>query len=229
MEVGKSDGLTHYWYLRYQLDGRYLDSLPVPLHPTTRSSWASAAVAPGTGRILRGVNVVPFHPIPQWTVTARGTILSTAADTPVLLETDVRETAVKRIELAWLAMVIPPAERAESLKALGRRLDSVPVPLSRVQGMSDEVRQRKLPTHYPGVRALQAIGNETWVMRWSPPAAHAVTNVDVLDEEGRPLRAILLPAACETTPALAAANRVLTCMTVDADTGAEAIAIFRLP
>ncbi|MFN8653703.1 MAG: 6-bladed beta-propeller [Gemmatimonadales bacterium] len=229
LEAGYPDGLTHYAYARYTLDGHYVDSLLVPIYPTSRSSWASVPVAPGTGRVVRGVNTVPFHPWPQWTVLPAGTLLSSAADGVVLAETDAKGKVLRELRLGAGGGAIPPAERAESLAALKRRLDSIPVPLTQVRGMSDEVRERRLPASYPAVRALLAAGAEVWAVRWSPPPLKASTVIDVLSADGRPLRTVVIPAACQSEPAIAVAGRTLACVVTDAETGAQGVAISRLP
>lgn len=229
LEVGLADGLTHYAYRRYSLDGRALDSVPVPVHPTTRSSWASVPVAPGTGRMVRGVNVVPFHPVPQWTITQDGTILSGPADSPELMETDVSQKIIRRLKVPDVSTPIPAAERAESLRALKARLDSIHVPLSEVRGMSEEVRSQRLPGRYPEYRALLSVAQEIWIVRWSPPSLATRTVVDVVDRTGRPLHTLVLPASCEADPAPAVGGRTVACLVVDRETGAQSIAISRLP
>lgn len=229
LEAGYPDGLTHYAYARYTLAGQYVDSLLVPLYPTSRSSWASVPIAPGTGRVVRGVNTVPFHPWPQWTILPAGTLLSGAADGTALAESDAGGKTLRQVQLPSGAGPIPAAERGESLAALKRRLDSIPVPLTQVRGMSEEVRERRLPTSYPAMRALVAAGAEIWALRWSSPPLKASTVIDVLSTEGRHLRTIVIPAACQSEPALAVSGKTIACMVVDAETGAQGIAIGRLP
>lgn len=229
LEAGYPDGLTHYAYARYTLDGRYVDSLMVPLYPTSRSSWASVPVAPGTGRVVRGVNTVPFHPWPQWTILPAGTLLSGAADDVGLAESDAKGKVLRQLRLNAGGAAIPAPERAESLAALKRRLDSIPVPLTQVRGMSEEVRERRLPSSYPAMRALLAAGTEIWAVRWSPPALKASTVIDILSAEGRHLRTIVIPAACQPEPAIAVSGKTIACVVVDAETGAQGVAISRLP
>lgn len=227
VEVGKSDGLTHYSFVRYTLDGKKQDSVPVPLHPTSRSSWASAPIAPGTGRIIQGVATVPFHPIPQWVVAPAGTIVSGAADGPALQESDAKGAVVRKFTAGGLPLAIPAAERAESLRALTRRLDSIPVSLAQVTGMSEEVRQKKLPATYPFFRALRIVNDQLWLVRWTTPPMRRSTVIDVVTLEGRPVRTLVLPAACQSVPAIAASGNTVACMTIDDETGSEAVAVMR--
>jgi hypothetical protein len=229
MEVGLRDGLTHYWYERYTLAGKRVDSLPVPVHPTTRSSWASVMVAPGTGRKVNGVNVVPFHPLPQWTILPGGTLLSGAADATPLVESDATGRAVRRVPVPGAAVKIPEAERRDSLGALKARLDSIKVPLTEVRGMSDEVQKQQLPTSYPTYRGLLSVGDAIWLLRWTVPAQRKGTVIDVVGGSGQLVRTIWLPVACESVPMLAVGGRTVACRVVDPVDGSEGVAVFELP
>ena len=227
LEVGLPDGLTHYAYRRYAADGKELDSLPVPTYPTTRSSWASYPVSPGTGRMVAGVNVVPFHPIPVWTVTLSGTILSGPADKYELHETDIAAKVLRTITHAIPPQRIPAPERAESLRALKRRLDSLPVPLSAIKGASDEVRALRLPEFYPWYRAVGMVEEtgEVWVQRWTPPALRGSTVLDLFAANGSYQRTLVLPIDCVAQPTLVLRRLTVVCVQVAADTGAESVIV----
>jgi hypothetical protein len=227
LEVGLPDGLTHYAYRRYAADGKELDSLPVPTYPTTRSSWASYPVSPGTGRMVAGVNVVPFHPAPVWTVTLSGTILSGPADKYELHETDIAAKVLRTITHAIPPQRIPAPERAESLRALKRRLDSLPVPLSAIKGASDEVRALRLPEFYPWYRAVGMVEEtgEVWVQRWTPPALRGSTVLDLFAANGSYQRTLVLPIDCVAQPTLVLRRLTVVCVQVAADTGAESVIV----
>src|SRR5690606_29812911 len=132
VEVGLRDGLTHHAFWRYTLDGRRLDSLPVPTWPTSRSSWASYR-----NRVVPGLNIVPFHPVPAWAVTAAGTVLGGPADRYELRETDAAGRALRRLARTAAPVRIPAPERAESLRAFRRRVDSLGVPLTAIERASE--------------------------------------------------------------------------------------------
>ncbi len=229
MEVGLRDGLTHYWYERYTLAGTRVDSIPVPLHPTTRSSWASVPVAPGTGRKVNGVNVVPFHPMPQWTILPSGTLLSGAADATPLVVSAVSGKVIRTLPLPGGVVRIPEGERRDSTRALRARLDSIKVPLTDVRGMSDEVKRQQLPTTYPAYRGMTNVGSDVWLIRWTVPAQRRNTIIDVLNGSGQLVRTLSLPAACESVPMLAAGGGVVACRVVDEESGAEGVAVLELP
>lgn len=225
VEVGLRDGLTHYAYWRYMLDGRRLDSLPVPTYQTTRSSWASYR-----GRIIPGLHVVPFHPTPAWAVARAGTLVSGPADRYELFETDSLGLTLGPISRAVNAGRIPAAERAESLRALRRRIDSLPVPVSQVRGASAEVRAQRLPETYPAYRAvLVSATGEVWVHRWTPPALRGMTVLDVFDDRGVYRHSVVLPMDCAVSPSLTVNGKVVACVQVDPSSGAESVVVTRLP
>ncbi|NOT06976.1 MAG: hypothetical protein HOP28_02100 [Gemmatimonadales bacterium] len=226
LQVGLRDGLTHYAYRRYDPAGRVLDSLPVPIYPTTRATFAGVRTGPGGGRMVFGVNVVPFHPMPTWIPTPAGTLLSGAANTYELMETSVRGERLRTISLAQPPIRIPERERAESAEALKRRIDSLPVPISEVSGASEEVKAGKLPSTYPMYVALAATpAGEIWVQRWPPPELRGRTVLDVFAPTGVYQRTVIISKACAVAPALIVRNGILACVVIDQESGAESVLI----
>ena len=226
----QKDGLMHNAYQRYALDGRQLDSLPVPIQPTARSGWASVPVGQGSGRVVKGINVVPFHPVPVFTVSAAGTIISSPSDVYLLKESDANARVVRSVRRDVAAPTIPAAERADSARALARRLDSLTVPLAQVNGVSEEVKARRLPTTYPVFRSLSTAADGTlWARRWSAAAQRAESWFDLLDPNGRFLRTVVVPADCTTLPAPVVRGDVLACVALEAETDAERVIIVRVP
>ena len=227
----RKDGLTHNSFQRYGTpDGKVLDSIPVPMQITARSNWASVPISKGSGRIVRGINVVPFHPIPVFAVTASGTIVASPADRYVLRETDEHEKSVRTLTRVIEAPTIPNAERADSAKALARRLDALTVPLAQVNGVSEEVKARRLPTTYPVFRSLSSAPDGTiWARRWSSVAERGASWFDVLADDGRLLRTVVIPANCSTLPAPVIRGDVLACVQLAPDTDAESVVIVKLP
>lgn len=230
LEVGLRDGLTHYAYQRYALDGRELDSIPVPMQTTARSSWASVPIDKGTGRMVKGLNMVPFHPVPVWSVTMSGTMITSPSDRYLLTETDARGRTIRQITHPNVAPSIPARERQDSLAALNRRLDSLRVPLSQVSGVSEEVKARRIPTVYPMFRSLStAADGALWARRWSPANATSSSIFDVLAPDGRVLRTVMVPANCTTLPAPTIRGGVFSCVQLDPETDGETLVIARVP
>jgi len=230
LEVGLRDGLTHYAYRRYgSRDGRKLDSLPVPLYPTSRSSWASVMISEGTGRVVPGLSMVPFHPVPSWTVSNRGTIISGPADRYELMETDSIGRVVRTLRRSIGPERIPPRVRGDSLRALRRRIDSLPVPLSQVRGASEEVKARRLPEYFPFYRSLVGTpSDELWVRRWTPPAMENSTVVDIFGANGNYAKTLVLPMDCANQPAITVRGRLAACVVIDGETGAESVVVAQL-
>ncbi len=167
LEWGSRDRMAHFAYKRYSLDGTPRDSVDVPMQPTSRSITASVMISQGSGRMVKGLNVVPFHPQPVFTVTASGTILSSPANSYQLQESDANGRVLRTVSRAVTAPKIPPGERADSARALGRRIDSLTVPISQVNGMSEEVKTRTLPTTFPVFGSLSTASDGTiWARRW---------------------------------------------------------------
>ncbi|HSC98585.1 MAG TPA: 6-bladed beta-propeller [Casimicrobiaceae bacterium] len=230
MEWEGKDGLSHVVYQRYALDGRELDSLPVPTQPTLRGSTAWVEEGRGGGRMLKGLNVVPFHPVPVSTVSSIGTIISSPSDSYLLQESDASQRVIRTVRRNVVPPPIPPAERADSTHALGRRLDSLKVPLEQVRGMSEEVKAKKLPTTYPIFRSLSTAHDGTlWARRWSESSQRNESWFDLLDASGRFVRTVVVPADCATQPVPVIRGGVFACLSLEPDTDAERVVIARVP
>jgi len=227
---GGADGLVHNRYLRYTLDGNLLDSLTVPLFSTTRAGWASIMVSARGGRMIPGLNIVPFHPLPVWAVTPAGALISGPADKYELNEAGPDGRTIRTIVRAVRAIPIPPAVRAESLRALKRRIDTLPVPIASVHGVSDEVRALRLPDNFPFYRGLSVDpGNgDLWVWRWTSDSGPAQSVVDVFSSAGRYVRTVVLPANCATEPSPVVRRKTIACLQLDPESGAEFVVIAQL-
>lgn len=230
MEWGSSvDGLEHNAYSRYTFDGRFVDTIAVPIHTTARSGTARVAVSATSGRMLRGLNVVPFHPLPVFTVSNVGNIVSSPSDKYVLIETDTHGATVRTIQRNVAPLPIPTHERNDSTRALTQRIDSLPVPFASVQGMSEEVRARRLPTTYPIFRSLSTAADGTiWARRWSGAAQRTQSLFDVLRDDGKYVHTVIVPADCATLPVPAIRGDVFACVRQVADTGEDMVVIARI-
>lgn len=222
-EVGRNDGKTHVAFRRYALDGKALDSIPVPLFPTSRSSFASVEVSPGTGRMVAGIATVPFHPHPAWAVTPRGTIIAGSAASDSLQETDATGRVLRRLGSGALPPRIAARERAESARAFARRLDTLPVPVERIYGLSEESKARRLPERVPAfVNVIIADDGTPWLQRWPTGAG---THFTAMRADGWPGTTLRVPAACAPVPAPVIRGRRLACLERDAETGGEQVAV----
>lgn len=196
----RDDGTAAPYVLRFTPSGVLTDTIFVPEHATAPQLAAYVRIGPGGGRILRGLSHVPFAPLPVWDVTSAGTIVSGDGQTYDLVETDRRGAEIKRFHRDLTPDRIPVDEREDSVTALRNRLDSIPVPLDRVEGMPEEVRVLDVPDRYPAYMAVYVgAGGEIWVRRW-PAGGRDRTIFDVFARDGDYQRTVILPRAVEVEP-----------------------------
>lgn len=221
------EGKSARFVLRYTASGARTDSIPVPAWPNAPAATARVWISANSGRMLPGLNHVPFAPIPSWDVTPRGTIVSTSGIDYRIRETNARGDVVREFGREVTPERIAPAERAESLAALGRRLDTLPVPVGKVEGMPDDVRARRLPTTYPPIRSLFAERDGTvWVRRWAGAANRGSSVLDVFGPDGRFLRTVVLPAVILDLPTPVLRPDAVVAAVEDPDTGGVRIMRF---
>jgi hypothetical protein len=215
-ERGRLDGTRYFYpYYSHRVDqpSRWFhlvleagdvgpDTLPVPTYATALGHRsASYRVSAGTGRMVAGVNVAPFEPVASWDITTRGTTLSGDGARYEIVETDLAGDTLLVFDRSTPNRVVSAAERADSLTALEARLDSIPVPLDRVEGMGARVRSRSLPDSTPAfLRVWAAEDGRVWVQRWPPEGRAAESFFDVFDDTGIFLGVVVVPGVFETDP-----------------------------
>ncbi len=216
-------GLFH----RFRLEGGLTDSLVVPAFPGAPMSTASMRLDERSGRMLPGLNHVPFHPLPRWDVTPRGTLLTSDGRSYVVRETDREGQLVREYRRMVAAERIPPAERRDSLRALRQRLDSVPVPLNQVMGMPPEVRELRVPETYPPILNLYAgEDGRVWVRRWVAGGSER-TVFDVFEADGRLSHVVLLDRNISSVVTPVLSLDAIAAISVDSETGANGVLSFR--
>jgi sugar lactone lactonase YvrE len=216
------------YYRLYTLAGVLTDSIEVPAFPDAPRSTAFVRLSANGGRMLRGLNHVPFAPLPTWDVTSRGTLLTGDGKSYAIRETDKTGREVRVYRRTVAPDRISARERQDSAAALRSRLDSVSatVPLDKVEGMPSDVRAGRLPVVYPPYMA--AYGGQdgrVWVRRW-PPGGADQTIFDVFDPDGRLRAVVVLPnaIAADATPVLSLDG--VAAIGIDRDTGANTIIRF---
>lgn len=198
----REDGTAAPYVFRFE-SGELTDSIFVPTYTNAPQLTAHYRTGPGGGRMLPGLNRVPFTPIPAWDIHVGSTIVSGDARTYELVVTDFNGVVLDTLGRSLEPLPIPPAERADSIDALRTRLDSVPVPLDDVEGMPESVRALEVPEVYPAYRAVYGtVDGEIWVRRWVP-SSQPRSVFDVF-ADGEYQRTILLPRRIldEPTPYL---------------------------
>jgi streptogramin lyase len=214
------------YYLRYSPAGMLLDSLEVPAFPNAPASTAFFRVSAGGGRMLRGLNHVPFAPLPVWEVTSRGTLITGDGRSYLLRETDRAGRELRVYRRTVPPERIPDRERRDSLAALRARLDSVPVPLDRVEGMPPEVRSLRLPNVYPAyMAAYEGEDGRVWVRRWAAGGSER-SIFDVFEPDGRFRTVVVLPRAIAAYPTPVLSLGGIAAIGIDGETGANTILRF---
>lgn len=212
---------------RYRLDGALTDSLVVPAFPDAPMSSAVVRLSEREGRLLRGLNHVPFAPLPHWDVTPRGTLLTSDGRSYLIRETDARGGLVREYRRAVAAERIPARERGDSLSAIRQRRDSVTVPWSQVVGVPPEVRDLRLPETYPPIMAIYAgEDGRVWVRRWVAVGSQR-SIFDVFEADGRFSRVVLLDRNISPVVMPALALDGIAAIAVDPETGAHGVLSFR--
>jgi hypothetical protein len=182
----RSGAPPDHFYFVY-VDGAVIDTLHVPQYPNTRNTdpaWFRTSAS--GGRIIRGLNAVPFAANPSWDVTPRGTLFSGSAIEQHLVETDRLGDTLQVIKTGMVRVPVPVAERADSIKALRLRIDSVPVQLNRLENVPDSVRERQTPGYLPAYVAIHVDQTGTlWIRRWPVYRSGLRTVFDVYGPRGK--------------------------------------------
>ncbi|MBX3175109.1 MAG: hypothetical protein KF709_11895 [Gemmatimonadaceae bacterium] len=214
------------WYYQYTTAGELRDSLRVSSFPTASVHTAYVRLDARGGRMLSGLNRVPFAPWPTWDVTPRGTLLIGDGTSYLLTETDASGRVLREFRRSVAPERIPAAERRDSLAALSARLDSITVPWSQVVGVPPEVRAKQLPEHYPAyIAAYAAEDGRVWVRRWVSRGDRR-TVFDVFEADGRFVRVVELSRNLAVQPAPVLGLREIVGISIDAETGAHTVVRF---
>jgi hypothetical protein len=220
------DGTAAPFVLRFTPAGVLADTIFVPAQANLPQLTAWVRTSPGGGRMLRGLSHVPFAPLPVWDVTSTGTIISGDARSYDLMETGREGTVVAAIHRDVPLERIPAGERRDSVSTLRRRIDSIPVPLDRVEGMPEEVRSLDVPETYPAYMAVYIdTDGAPWVRRWSV-GGRDQTIFDVFASTGEYRHTVVLPRAIQLEPTPFLSSAVVVGVTKDPLTGESIILRF---
>lgn len=213
-----------YFYEVLDADGPTGDTIPVPAVPVPEVLGRANYPIEGGGMPVEGVNLAPFEPRPHWDVTPDGRVLMTSGADYEVFEILPGGDTLRIIDIDTAPLSVPSEERRDSTMAFLERLDSIPVPLSEMRGMSDLARNRELPNVLPAIARLHVDATgRIWVQRW--PVAGA-SLFDVFDQEGTPLFTVRLPSVLliATPPYLT--DRLVAGVVQDPGTKVERIAVF---
>lgn len=193
-------GPDRYFYFAYDEEGVTGDTVQVPPYATlaTVASAYYRTSARG-GRMVEGINRAPFESGPAWELTRRGTIIG-GDGRGGLAETNRAGDTLRVIEVRP-RRAVTEAERADSARSLQARVDSLPVPLDRVENVSPWVRRGELPDSVPaylGVHTSET--GEIWVRRWPPEGRPGHSLYHVHAPDGAFLRSVIIAAPILVEP-----------------------------
>ena len=130
--------------------------------------------------MVHGLSLAPFARRADWDMTGRGTIIMSNGETYQLREFSQDGQLLRTIDGPELERrAVPRAERADSIRALEARIDSLPVPLDDVQNVAPEILQGEIPDSLPAFISLHVgASDRIWVERWPRKAwPHHVTTM----------------------------------------------------
>ncbi len=194
------DGPPSFFYVLFRNGVVSADTIRVPAYANLGTRQAgSVRLTANSGRMVTWASAAPFEAKPTWDLTAEGTIISSDAIRYTIYETDLRGDTIRIIERAVMPVPVPAAERRDSMAALQQRIDSLGVPLDRVQGLAEGIRTGRLPETLPALLSVHAARDgRLWVRRW--PHAPDTSVFDVFDRIGVHLGTVIIPAVLETQP-----------------------------
>jgi len=213
-------------YLVMGPDGTMRDSIVVPTFVGAPASTARVQLDANSGRMVRGLNHVPFAALPVWDLTPRRTLLLGDGKTYLIREVDRAGRTVREFRRAVAAERIPAAERRDSLSALRARIDSLQWPKERVEGVPPEVWALKVPETYPPYMAVYAgLDGRVWVRRWTANGERRSV-FDVFEADGRFRAVVELPREIAALPTPVLSLDGIAAIGVDRETGAHTILRF---
>ena len=228
----RPDELPRYFYLPFHESTPTGDTLEVPAYRQLASRRrAMYRLGATDGRLLDGLSHVPFAAAPAWDVTRSGTIISSDATRYELIETNMNGDTIRVIRgPARTARPIPAAEKLDSARALAARIDSLPVPLDRVIGLGEGVREQRLPETLPVLIAIHiATDDAIWVEQWSPQGQGDRRFYDVIGPDGQLRGRVVLDAALMNDPPPFFGARYIAGVVTDPLTGVEKVVRFTIP
>ena len=219
-----------YFYLKFDSAGPTGDTIRVPpLRNLEHTREALVRTGRSGGRILRGLNRAPFEPRASWTITRAGTVIATEGDSDMLVEYGPTGDTLRVIHGGGGIRSVPRGEADDSLRAFRQRLDSVPVPLDKVEGMSDAARSGELPSVLPSILSVHTSDDgDLWIRRWPPEGVRHTTYFDVLDGQGRKVATVRVPATLETDPPPYFGRGLIAGVMRDPETDVESVMVFRV-
>jgi hypothetical protein len=216
--------LRRYFYLVYETDGEFVDTLWVPEYSNAPPSTAWYQTSERGGRMVAGLNRPPFSAEPSWDVTPAGNLVCGDGKEYTLTELNLEGDTLRRVMRAAAVLTIPEGERRDSAAALQLRKDTLPVPMSQMHGVPDDVREGRLPETLPAFLAIHSAGDgKIWVERWPLADRRDETFFDVFSADGIFLGTVVVPVALLSEPAPHIEHDAIYGVIRDEETGVERV------
>lgn len=217
-----------YFYLVYDSTGHTGDTVDVP-SATNLDNLRSAfyRVSRSSGRMVSGLNLAPFEPGPSWDLLPSGSVVTSDGEAAEIVRwTPAGDTAeVYRVEVG--GGPVGDDEWNDSLAAFRARLDSVPVPVAEVQGMSPAARAAELPRTRPRVLALHAGPDGTvWARVW--PSRPGTSEFQIVGSGSSAEARVILPVDIQADPPPFVSREFVVGVVRDPATEVERVVVFRL-
>ncbi|MCY3677503.1 MAG: 6-bladed beta-propeller [Gemmatimonadetes bacterium] len=228
------DKPVDYFYMKYGPGGHTGDTTRVPaVGNLGRQFTAFYMVNAGSGRMVDGLNMVPFGPRADWDMTERGTIIASDGETYQIREFDQDGQLLRTITGPEMERrAVPSTERADSIRALEARIDSLPVPLEDVLHVAPEILRGEIPDSLPAVLSLHVgASDRIWVERWPSEGMGSSRYFDVLEYDGRYRATVVVPAPLLSDPPPFFGDNVIVGVVMDPTTEVHSVVAlrFRLP
>ncbi len=230
----RTNGPAEYFYMKYGPGGLTADTARVPdIGGMSRQRTAYYMVSRGSGRLVHGLNPAPFAPRADWDMTGRGTIMVSDGEAYQLQEFDQDGQLLRTIDGPELERrAVPSAERADSMRALEARIDSLPVPLEEVEHVAPEILRGEIPDSLPPLIAIHVgASDRIWVERWPLEGMASSRYYDVLEYDGRYAGTVVVPAPLLADPPPFFGEDIIVGVVMDPTTDVHSVVAlrFRLP
>jgi len=225
---------TEFFYLTYDAAGLMSDTVRVPeMGDLSKPKTAYYRVGSGGGPMVDGLNSAPFAPRADWDMTGRGTIIVGDGETYRLHEFARDGEPLRTIDGPDAGRrAVPRSERADSLRALEARIDSLPVPLDEVVHVAPEILSGEIPDLLPAFISVHVgASDRIWVERWPPEGMASSRHFDVLEYDGRHAGTVVVPAPLLSDPPPFFGDDTIVGIVIDPATDVHSVVAlrFRLP
>ena len=224
------DEPDQYFYLQVAPGGFTTDTVHVPALANIAARRSAAYwVSARSGRMVRGLNIAPFAARAAWDLTGRATVIAGDGSAYAFQEYGPDGQLLRTIKGPVSApRPVSRSERADSIAALELRIDSLPVPLDRIEGVAPEIRTGNLPEMLPHFISVHVGSSDRiWVERWRLEGMAESSYFDVLEYDGSYAGTVVVPVPLLMDPPPYFGDDVVIGITMDPETDVHSVAVSR--